>query len=73
MGELGIVDTSRCKLAIASWSAPVLRRFRASHGLRKAPEGWSSPKRFRDVRSSHGFNVALCLAKLSRLLMFWMT
>jgi hypothetical protein len=33
--------------ATASWSAPVLRRFRTSLDLRKAPEGWSTPKRSR--------------------------
>lgn len=47
------------KIAPASWSAPVLRRFRASGGLRKAPEGWSTPKRSRAHR-----HLALLLAGL---------
>ena len=33
--------------AAAFWSAPVLWRFRMSLGHRKAPEGWSTPKRSR--------------------------
>ncbi len=37
-------------VATASWSAPVLRRFRTSLGLSKAPEGWSTPKRCRADR-----------------------
>jgi hypothetical protein len=39
--------------AIASWTAAALRRFRTSRDLRKAPEGWSTPKRCRVGNAPH--------------------
>ena len=48
--------------AVASWSALGLQRFGDSLGLRKAPEGWSSPKRCRAcgaelTRKRHGLFI----------------
>ena len=52
-------DLMVTKIATASWSAPVLWRFRASTGLPEAPEGWSTPKRCRVNR-----HLALLLSGL---------
>ena len=47
--------------AQASWSAPVLWRFQTSPGPRKAPEGWSTPKRCRALVSAIALWSALPL------------
>ena len=50
---LGMPGVCRKRRSLASaaafWSAPGFRRFRGPDDARKAPEGWSTPGRWRDL------------------------